>query len=102
MKTENDLIVLSNELLESKHSYTELEAKVIFNFASLIKKDDSDFWTYSIQAKSIGDRKELKKLCISIMSKAITIDKSIKKTTNIFEYIHILLSVFSNTVFLSS
>jgi len=73
----NDLIFMANAITNSRYKLGVNETKIVLNFINLLNRDDSDFWTYTIPAKSFNiEHKKLKKAAKTLMSKpAIEIPK---------------------------
>ncbi|HFU76082.1 MAG TPA: RepB family plasmid replication initiator protein [Arcobacter sp.] len=55
----NDLIVKDNRLIQAKYNLTKTQIKFIAFMASHIKKDDIDFFTYSIKLNDILARLDI-------------------------------------------
>ena len=80
----NDLIVKDNRLIQAKYNLTKTQIKFIAFMASCIKKDDVDFYTYSIKLNDIlkkldidrSNWKKLGKTLQSLITKIIFIQNS--------------------------
>jgi plasmid replication initiation protein len=72
-----NLIFQSDSIICGRYKLGVNEMKIVLNFINLIEKEDSDFWTYSIPAKSFNiEHKKLKYSAKALMNKpALEIEK---------------------------
>lgn len=87
-------IAMSNTLVAGKYSLTKEEQNLIFLVASMVKREDKEFYRYKISLsdleKATGvkhNRVRLKQLMHSIMSKPVWLNKEQTKIANWFAYI---------------
>jgi len=80
----NDLIVKDNRLIQAKYNLTKTQIKFIAFMASSIKKNDIDFFTYSIKLNNILEKldidrsnwKQLGRTLQDLLTKVILIQNS--------------------------
>ena len=80
----NDLIVKDNRLIQAKYNLTKTQIKFIAFMASSIKKDDIDFFTYSVKLNDILGKldidrtnwKQLARTLQDLITKVILIQNS--------------------------
>jgi len=80
----NDLVVMSNPLVEGRYSYTEIEAKLIYTVVSKIELEHEDFFKYTIEAKNIGTYKDVKKNCKTLLTKPFEVKQEGSKNFAIY------------------
>jgi len=80
----NDLVVMSNPLVEGRYAYSEIEAKLIYTVISKIELDHADFFKYTIEAKDIGTYKDVKKNCKSLLTKPFEVKEEGSKNFTIY------------------
>ena len=68
-----NIVVKKNPLIESKYKMNPLEIKILLSVISMIDKNDSDFWTYRIKIKDLGEYKEIKRACKSLINRSFEI-----------------------------
>ena len=72
VKEPKDLLVRKNKLINAKIKLTSKAYDITRAFISLVERDDTDFWTYSISASSLDlDYKRAKKYIKEIMGKPV-------------------------------
>ena len=65
-----NIVVQQNVLIKGKYKLGVTEMKIILHFISLVNRDDSDFWTYTIPASDLNmDYKLIKSAARNLMSK---------------------------------
>lgn len=69
----NNLVVKKNPLVNARYKLNPLEIKILLSVVGLIDKEDSFFWTYDVPVKDLGDYKEIKRSCRSLMTKVFEI-----------------------------
>ena len=70
MNEKTDLILMANTIIGSKFKLSANEIKIFLNFVNLLGEENSDFWTFTIPAKSFNiDHKKLKASAKKLMSK---------------------------------
>jgi plasmid replication initiation protein len=70
----SNLVFKKNPLVESRYKLNPLELKIILSVISMIEKDDSDFWTYQLRVKDLGEYKELKRSCRSLLTRVFEVE----------------------------
>jgi len=78
MEDKNDLVVMSNPVIDGRYSYTEIEAKILYTVISKIERYHDEFFVYEIEAKEIGAYKDVKKASISLYNKTFLIEDKLK------------------------
>jgi plasmid replication initiation protein len=78
---ENRFVVRKNKLVEGKVKLKAKSYDLIRGIASLVERDDTDFWTYQISVKSLDiDYTRAKEYIRDIMRNPIEIKDDVKKT----------------------